>query len=176
MSDGFYVTRLDDSIDREQFECGKEPLNRYFKQQATQDIRRRVAFCFVAADDEGVIGYYTLASATVSLSALQLEVRKRLPKYGEVPCVLLGRLAVATTRQGQGYGSVLLADALHKALNADIAAHAMLTDPKDVAAEAFYAKHGFIRALESDPSRMYLSLVTATNAAQRAQAPAAPPR
>jgi hypothetical protein len=66
----------------------------------------------------------------------------------------------------------MLADALDRALKSDIAAHAMLTDPidADADADAFYAKHGFIQAFESKPKRMFLSLVTAANAAQRAEA------
>ena len=36
--------------DRESFRCGEESLDRYFKTQATQDIRRRIAHCFVAVE------------------------------------------------------------------------------------------------------------------------------
>jgi len=168
LSDGFRIVALDESVNREPFDCGNESLTRYFQQQATQDIRRRVAFCFVASDYEGLIGYYTLASAIVSLSDLPAERRKKLPKYGDVPCVLLGRLAVVKARQKKGFEGDMLADALDRALKSDIAAHAMLTDPLD--SETFYAKHGFIQALESSPKRMFLSLVTAANAAQRAEA------
>lgn len=169
MSSGFQIAALTDAVDRKGFECGNASLTRYFLQQATQDIRRRVAFCFVASDDNGVIGYYTLASATVSLADLAPALKKKLPKYGEVPCVLLGRLAVAKGRQKQGYGGGLLADALDRALKADIAAHAILTDPIDDDAKTFYAKHGFIHVLESKPERMFLSLVTAASAAQQAE-------
>ena len=36
--------------DRKLFRCGEEILDRYFQTQATQDIRRRVANCFVAVE------------------------------------------------------------------------------------------------------------------------------
>ncbi len=165
---GFQVAALDGSIDRQSFDCGNEFLTRYFHQQATQDIRRRVAFCFVATDAEGIIGYYTLASATVSLRDLADEHKKKLPRYGEVPCVLMGRLAVALDRKRLGFGAALLADALQRSLRADIAAHAMIVDPIDREAGAFYAKHGFIHALPHRPARMFLSLVTAAAASQQA--------
>lgn len=162
------IKGLEPSVDRNSFDCGNEALTRYFREQATQDIRRRVAFCFAAYDEAGVIGYYTLASATVLLRDLADDLKKKLPKYGEVPCVLMGRLAIAATRQGLGFGAVLLADALERAFKSDIASHAMIVDPIDVAAAAFYARFGFIHALESNPTRMYLPLATAAAARQKA--------
>ncbi len=64
MSDApFRVAPLDASHDRSGFDSGSEPLNRYFLQQATQDIRRRVTACFVAlAGGQRVAGYYTLGA------------------------------------------------------------------------------------------------------------------
>ena len=60
----FKLVPLDATHDRALFNCDSEPLNRYLKQQVTQDIRRRVAACFVAlADPSRIAGYYTLASA-----------------------------------------------------------------------------------------------------------------
>lgn len=164
---GFQITAFDDTIDRQSFDCGNEALNRYFQQQATQDIRRRVAFCFVATDANKIIGYYTLASTIVLLCDLADQYKKKLPRYGEVPCVLMGRLAVSKDCKRRGYGSAMLADALTRSMKADIASHAMIVDPKDADAEVFYARHGFIHALPESPTRMFLSLVTAA-AAKRA--------
>lgn len=173
---GFEVRLLDGTVDRPAFDCGNPSLTRYFREQAAQDVRRRVAFCFVASDADGLIGYYTLASATVGLLDLPSAQRKKLPNYGEVPCVLLGRLAIASERQGNGFGAALLADALERTLRADIAAHAILVDPLDDTAQSFYARFGFIHAVESQPKRMFLSLVTVATAMQRAgEPPGAPP-
>jgi len=36
--------------DRAVFGCGDDMLDRYFQTQATQDIRRRIANCFVVVD------------------------------------------------------------------------------------------------------------------------------
>lgn len=58
----FRLAPLDAAHDRAPFDSGSEPLNRYLREQVTQDIRRRVAACFVAlADGERIAGYYTLA-------------------------------------------------------------------------------------------------------------------
>ena len=89
--------------DRSLFRSGVEQLDAYLRDQLTQDIRRRIAACFVALEEkERIIGYYTLASASVPLTSLPLERRKKLPRYPAVPAVRMGRLAVDQAFQGIG--------------------------------------------------------------------------
>ncbi len=58
----FHVAPLDTAHDRAGFHSGSDPLDRYLREQVTQDMRRRVAGCFVAlADGQRIAGYYTLA-------------------------------------------------------------------------------------------------------------------
>jgi GNAT superfamily N-acetyltransferase len=156
------IVPLDPAWDRRAFTSGSPPLDRYFHQQVTQDIRRRVTACFVALEEPGlrIVGYYTLASASIALVDLPQALAKRLPRYPSVPAVRLGRLAVEQTCQGRGLGGVLLADALTRALRADIAAYALLVDAKDAAAAAFYQHHGFL-AFASQPLTLFLPLATA---------------
>lgn len=143
------------------FSSGSEPLDHYFKQQVTQDIRRRVTACFVAlTHEETIAGYYTLASASLELVDLPPDIEKKLPRYPSVPAVRLGRLAVAQRFQGQGLGGALLADALARSCRAEIAAYALMVDAKNAAAVAFYQHHGFI-ALPSAPRMLFLPLATA---------------
>ena len=145
---------------RSAFDCGSEPLNRYLQQQATQDARRRFASCFVAVtDDNGIAGYYTLASSSVSLIDLPVDTRKRLPRYPTVPAVRMGRLAVDRRFKGMGLGAALLADALTRAARSEIAAHALIVDAKNETALAFYRHHGFI-ALPDAPLTVFLPLDT----------------
>lgn len=109
----FQVVPPEVAPDRAAFQSLSEPLNRYLRQQATQDIRRRVAACFVALTNERrIAGYYTLSSASLLLADLPPDTRKRLPRYPTVPAVRMGRLAVDQTFVGQGLGGALLADAL----------------------------------------------------------------
>ena len=94
----FSVSPLDLATDRAKFTCGIEPLDRYFRTQVSQDIKRRVSACFVANDNMGQIaGYYTLASASVLLSDLPETLAKKLPRYPSVASVRMGRLAVSET-------------------------------------------------------------------------------
>ena len=97
------------------FSCGIEALDRYFKQQAGQESRRHAASCFVGvhATDGAIGGYYTLSATSVLLEDLQDHLRRKLPRYPDVPAALLGRLAVDDVRhRGQGLGKLLLYDAM----------------------------------------------------------------
>jgi hypothetical protein len=78
-----HIEPLSDQHDRESFASGVEPLDRYLRQQAGQDARRRVASCFVLAGDGDrvPIGYYTLAAKSIALAELPEPLAKRLPTY-----------------------------------------------------------------------------------------------
>jgi len=156
----FLLAQLDAAHDRAAFSSDSEPLNRYLREQVTQDIRRRVAACFVAvADEQRIAGYYTLASTSLRLTDLPASVGKKLPRYPTVPAVRMGRLAVDQTFKGQGLGGALLADALDRAARSEIAAFALMVDAKDKAAAAFYRHHGFM-ALPDSSLTLFLPLAT----------------
>ena len=156
----FGIESLNAGHDRLSFRSGSDPLDRYFREQATQDVKRRVAACFVAlADDQRIAGYYTLATASLLLADLPASTGKKLPRYPTVPTVRMGRLAVDQAFKGQGLGGALLADALHRTARSEIAAYALMVDAKDDAAAAFYRHHGFI-PLPDSPMAMFLPLAT----------------
>jgi ribosomal protein S18 acetylase RimI-like enzyme len=156
----FLLAPLDAAYDRAAFNCDAEPLNRYLREQATQDIRRRVAACFVAlADGNRIAGYYTLASASLLLADLPASTGKKLPRYPTVPAVRMGRLAVDQAFKNQGLGGALLADALDRAARPEIAVYALIVDAKNEVAAAFYRHHGFI-ALPDSPLTLFLPLAT----------------
>ena len=72
---------------------------------------------------------------------------------------MIGRLAVHARLEGQGAGSFLLMDALHRGLthSAQIAAMAVVVDAKDDAAASFY-RHFDFQPLQRDSRRMYLPM------------------
>ena len=158
------IEALDTAIDRQSFQSGSAPLDRYFLQQVTQDIRRRVTACFVAyelddAPTKKMAGYYTLASSSVLLNELPSHMGKKLPRYPTVPAVRMGRLAVDSGYKGQGLGGILLVDALQRAARSEIAAYALVVDAKDEFAVSFYEHHGFIRLPDSQMT-LFLPLAT----------------
>ena len=156
----FRLAPLDAAHDRTAFNSDSAPLNRYLREQVTQDVRRRVAACFVAlADGQRIAGYYTLASASLLLADLPASTSKKLPRYPTVPAVRMGRLAIDQAFKGQGLGGALLADALDRAARAEIAAYALMVDAKDESAADFYRHHGFI-TLPDSPHTLFLPLAT----------------
>jgi len=157
----FEVAPLSAVHGRNDFESDSQPLNLYLREQATQDIRRRVAACFVAVtDDQRIAGYYTLASASLLLNELPASTGKRLPRYPSVPAVRMGRLAVDKEFTGMGLGGALLADAIDRAKRSEIAAFALMVDAKDNSSADFYRHHGFI-SLPNSPLTLFLPLATA---------------
>ncbi len=144
--------------DRSVFASGSDMLDRFLREQARQDVRRRVASCFVAVDGTGSIaGFYTIAATSLVLDLLPAEQRKRLPRYPTVPAVLLGRLAVAQAHQGKRLGGALVTDALLRASRAEIMAYAMVVDAKDDPAVRFY-EHLGIERLADDERRLIRAL------------------
>jgi GNAT superfamily N-acetyltransferase len=165
-----FVTEPLGQHNRGAFFSGSEALDRYFKERASQDVRRRVAGCFVAIDSDGQIaGFYTLAASSVALDALPDGMAKGLPLYPVVPAMLLGRLAVATAYQGKGLGSALIADAILRPDRLGIGAFALLVDAKDEKAKAFYQSKGFI-SLPGEARRLCVAMETALRALRAANA------
>ncbi len=146
--------------DRAAFACGVAELDRYIREQAGQDVKRRVARVFVAASQNCVIGFYSLSATSVSRDSMPEDVAKKLPRY-PVPAVLLGRLARGVSCQGRKLGEALLVNAMKRALLAsqEVAMYALVVDAKNDKAKAFYQAYGFI-ALQETPMRLFLPLDT----------------
>uniref|UniRef100_Q02AT5 GCN5-related N-acetyltransferase n=1 Tax=Solibacter usitatus (strain Ellin6076) TaxID=234267 RepID=Q02AT5_SOLUE len=162
MTPPFHLEQLGDLHDRGPFTCGDVALDRYLRSQATQDIRRRIASCFVAIEvaTGRLAAYYTIASASLPLTELPAAVSKRLPRYPTLPAVRIGRLAVDQNFRGRGLGGALLADAIRRTLQAPPAVFALLVDANSEEAANFYRHHGFV-SLNSQPRTLFLPLATA---------------
>jgi GNAT superfamily N-acetyltransferase len=156
----FRFEPLGSEHERMEFASESDLLNRYFHQQVTQDVRRRVTACYVVVNLESrIVGYYTLAAASVPVLDLPDAVSKKLPRYPSLPAVRIGRLAVDKNFSGQGFGGALLADALGRAARLEIAAFACVVDAKDKRACAFYQHHGFNQFFNS-PLTLFIPLAT----------------
>lgn len=139
-----YRIELLSKHDRSTFASGSDELDRYLRERAAQDMRRRVASCFVAVDDGGTIaGFYTIAATSLVLDLIPAGRARHLPRYPSIPAVLLGRLAVALTHQGKRLGGALVADALLRARRAEVMAFTMVVEAKDDPAARFYQHLGF---------------------------------
>lgn len=161
--EGFRIEPLGPRHDRAAFSCGVEPLDRYFHQQAGQDVSRKLAAVYVLHDTATarVAGYYTLSAISIEPASLPEEVARRLGRYPVFPAILLGRLAVDRRYRGRRLGQLLLLDALHRSLrlSTEIGAMAVVVDAKDDAARAFSEHHQFQR-FQDDASRLFLPMRT----------------
>ena len=160
MKPRFAIEHLAATQDRTSFDCGEAQLNRYFREQARQDAQRRIANCFVAVNEDGVAGFFTLAAAGIPVADLPA---KRLPRYPLLPGAIIGRLAVDQRWQGLGLGSDLIVDAIVRATRTEAAIFALIVDAKSERAAAFYQRHGFA-ALEGRPGSLFLPLARAARA------------
>lgn len=145
------------------FFCGKEQLDNYIHKQVSQDIKRKLAACFVLTETETNIikGYYTLSNNSIPFELIPSEIKKKLPRsYKDIPATLLGRLAIDKKYQGKGIGKLILVDALKRnfELSKTIASFAVVVDPLDQEAEKFYEKYGFIKL--PDSGKMFLPMKT----------------
>jgi GNAT superfamily N-acetyltransferase len=159
---GVVIEALSRDHDRSGFSCGIDPLDRYLEVQAGQDIRRRIANCFVAcpARSTEIAAYYTLSATSIATPDLPDAITRRLPRYPLLPAVVIGRLAVDLRHSGRGLGGALLFDAIRRSARADAAVFAIMVDAKDERAASFYEHHGF-RPLASRPRSLHLPMATA---------------
>ena len=155
--------------DRNSFSCGVPELDAYLKTRAAQDMKAHASVCWVlpATDDDGqrdtheepspIIGYYTLSNLGVVLKGLPDKVAKRLPRYPQIGAILIGRLAVDEEHRGDGWGEILLMEALKRCLylSRQTGSAFVVVDAKDEGAARFYKKYGF-RHFSNQHDRLFL--------------------
>ena len=111
--DDWRIEPLGRTHKREGFACGKPSLDDFIRARASQYEKRRLGRTYVAVNpgDPRVMGYYTIASSTLTFEELPPKASKKLPKH-PVPVILLGRSAVDQSVRGRRLGEKLLTDAL----------------------------------------------------------------
>jgi GNAT superfamily N-acetyltransferase len=154
------IRRLNSTHDRSAFDCGQPALDDWLKVRAGQFDRRDLSRTFVASrpDAKLVLGYYAISTHRVVHDVLPAAEAKGLPRL-DVPVVLIGRLAVDRSVQGQGLGALLLVDALRRSvqISDQVGIRAVEVDALDDAARNFYLKFGF-RSLLDDPRHLFLPM------------------
>lgn len=148
---------------RADFDCGESALNDYLARFAMQAHQRGGAKTFVTcptAEPTRILGYYTLAPASVAFARVPASVSKGLARH-EVPIFRLARLAVDVSVQGLGLGQALIfaAGVRCLAVAQEVGGVALLIDAKSDRAAAWYASFGALR-LDDAPSTLVLPLAT----------------
>lgn len=150
------------------FDCGQGSLNVFLQRHALTAPRQGLSQTWVSvAGADKILAYYTLGLAMVTKAGATGRVAKGMPNY-DIPCVLLARLAVDVSVQGQGLGGVVLEIAMRKALalgrgpemkdgSPGLPLRAMLVHAIDEGAAGFYRHHGF-ETSPTDPNHLLLLL------------------
>jgi GNAT superfamily N-acetyltransferase len=102
---------------------------------------------YVLGDDRCVLGYYALTPAAVARQDLPERHARGMPAH-PVGVIVLARLAVDRSLQGNGYGRAVVADAALRTLQAAelVSARAMLVHARDERAASFHHRLGFTRS------------------------------
>ena len=129
----------------ETFDCGKPALNEWLAHHARQAQASGSAKTFIVADDERIVGYFSLTVGQVDTLEAPERIHKGLGRY-PILVVILTRLAVSIQDQGRGIGVGMLQDAIRRTLliSEQAGIRAMLTHPIDEDAACFYQRFGFV--------------------------------
>jgi len=148
---------LAESDDRNQFDCGRESLNLWFRRHAWANQASGASRVTVLTEAKTglIVGYVTLSAAQIERAFLPKPKQRNRPD--PLPVTLLGQLAVDKNHQGQGHAKSLLQFALKTALSAaaSIGSIGVVTQPLDDTVRGFYARWGF-EDLPFDPRRAML--------------------
>lgn len=138
------------------FDCGKPPLNNFLIKYALENQAGGGARTYVSVRGDCVIGYYSLAPASVTPEDAPARVTRGQGHYA-VPVILMARFAVDRNEQGRGLGKLLFRDALRRALSGAeaIGGRAFLVHAKDEDARSFYRKFGMEES-PTNPLHLFL--------------------
>jgi len=127
------------------FDCGKTGMNAWLIRHALQAQSGGSATTFVVTEDSHVVGYYSLTFGEVATTHAPERIRKGMGSY-PIPVVILARLAVSLSHQGQSIGRGLLRDAIGRTLliAEQAGIRALLAHPLDDEASRCYQRFGFV--------------------------------
>ncbi len=125
------------------FDCGEEALNSWLKRNALKNQQNQANRTFVICQNNNVVGFYALAAGSVSHQFVSGGLRRNMPD--PIPVVVLGRLAIDLTHQGQQLGAALLKDSVLRAsaVSQQVEVKALLVHALNDKAKAFYLNYGF---------------------------------
>jgi predicted N-acetyltransferase YhbS len=147
---------LQDHHDLAAFQCGVPSLDDWLRRRARGNQASGASRTFVVCESNRVVGYYALAASGVAVAAAPGRFRRNMPE--PIPVVVLGRLAIDVSQQGQGLGRALFRDAATRVIGAaeTIGIRGILVHAISDQAKAFYLALGF----EPSPLEPMMLMVT----------------
>lgn len=131
-----------DHHDVEAFASGAQTLDAWIWRKARANQASGASRTYVLCRSDRVVGFYALAAGSVSHDLSPRKLRQNMPD--PVPVIVLGRLAVDASEQGNGLGRALLRDAVLRVAAAarEVGVAAMLVHARNDRAKAFYVAAG----------------------------------
>ena len=143
---------------REGFSCGVTSLDSWLIDYAPTADAAGSARTYVLVDEEQerIVGYYALTVASLERDEATGRASRGMPRH-PIPAMLLARLAVDESVQGEGVGAMLLADVMQRTLLVaeETGIRLLVVHAVDEEAKGFYLHYGF-EASPSDPMNLQL--------------------
>lgn len=153
------ITHLQSRDCLRRFSCGEREIDRWAKEKAHKfhDKRRARVFCARLSSGSDAIGFYCLSLSTEQSTKIVAADRDAW-KNG-APLVYIDYLAVASARQGNGIGTLLLVDALQKSYEVSrfVAPYGVALRSLNTRTTKLYERFGFgIAPDEEGPSPLMI--------------------
>lgn len=147
----------------ENFTSGNEELDEWLANYAHTATGHGTRTYVLVDVDRLVVGYFAVAPHLLRRKDAPSRIARGAPE--NIPAVLLAKLALDSSVQGQGLGSELLVAALGVILDAArrVGGKVVVVDAIDDGARSFYERHEFVRFPgQSHRLLMKLSVVAKT--------------
>lgn len=156
--------------DRAAFSCGADRIDNFLKFTAKKHQQGDFARVWVAVANEQptVLGYYSINGHSIEADRLPQRFTKNAPGHGGIGAAYVSMFGVDSDAQGQGLGTLLIADALKRIarVSDELGIFAVVLDVLDDGdaekvdhRQSFYRRFGFIE-FPSQPLRMFLQVAT----------------
>lgn len=128
-----------------EFRSGAMVLDEWLKGRGLKNQSFGAARTFVIcpADSSHVIGFYSLATGSVTHAIATGNLKRNMPD--PISVIILARLAIDSRFQGKGIGADLLRDAVLRSYGVaeNVGVRAMMVHALSESAKDFYLHHGF---------------------------------
>ena len=134
---------LTECHDLADFDCGTAALDDWLKRRALKNQLSDATRTFVICMNGRVVGYYALASGSISTQSVDGSFRRNMPD--PIPVVILARLAIDRACQGKGLGRAIFRDAALRVMQAadTIGIRGIIVHAISLPAKDFYLALGF---------------------------------
>jgi predicted N-acetyltransferase YhbS len=159
------LTLLNKNVNRSDFDCGDERLNKFLKETALDHQRKGVSKTYVLLEDGKLIAYLTIVVGSAQVTESPAEMTKGLTKHFPFPVLTLARLGVAKTKQASGLGKALVKQCLKLAIAVDqlVGLRAVIVDVQTEEMGSYYEKFDFQR-YPGDQLKLFVMMSKVTDA------------